>query len=152
MQKTTFLKKEQVLNNKKWYIIDATDQILGRLAIEVANILRGKNKPSFTPNVDSGDNVIIINSDKVKLSSDKAEKEIWYSHSGYIGGLRARPGKVMLSKYSDELVVGAVKGMLPKNRLSNQLIKKLHVYKNDKHPHEAQKAETYTLKHKVVGK
>ncbi len=146
MQKTTFIKHEEALKNKKWYIIDASDMILGRLAVEVANILRGKNKPDFTPNVDCGDYVVIINSDKVVLSSDKAEKEKWYTHSGYIGGLRERSGKVMLQKYSDELVYEAIKGMLPKNRLSRQLIKKLHIYKNANHKQEAQQPVEYKIK------
>lgn len=145
MQKTTFVKNEQALMNKKWYIIDATDQILGRLSVEVANLLRGKNKPDFTPNVDCGDNVIIINSDKIKFSSNKDEKEFWYNHSGYIGGLRKRSGKEMIQKYSDELIYEAIEGMLPKNRLSRQLIKKLHIYKKDIHKHEAQKPVKYEL-------
>lgn len=146
MQKTTFIKNEDALKNKKWYIIDASDKILGRLAVEVANILRGKNKPDFTPNVDCGDYVVIINSDKILLSSNKDEREKWYTHSGYIGGLRERTGKVMISKYSDELVREAIKGMLPKNRLSRTLIKKLHVYKNENHKQEAQKPVEYKLK------
>lgn len=145
MQKTTFVKREQAIQNKKWYIIDATDKILGRLAVEVANLLRGKNKADFTPNVDCGDYVIIVNSDKVVLSSNKAERENWYSHSGYIGGLRTRSGEEMIKKYSDELVIGAIKGMLPKNRLSNQIIKKLHVYKTSEYPQKAQKPIEYKL-------
>ncbi len=145
MQKTTFVKKEQALSNKKWYIIDATDKILGRLAVEVANLLRGKNKPDFTPNVDCGDNVIIINSNKIRVSSDKDQKEFRYNHSGYIGGLRKRSVGEMIEKYSDELIYEAVEGMLPKNRLSRQLIKKLHIYKNPVHKHEAQKPQEYEL-------
>lgn len=145
MQKTTFIKNEEALKNKKWYIIDATDKVLGRLAVEVSNLLRGKNKPSFTPNVDCGDFVIIVNSDKVILSSNKGEREKWYSHSGYIGGLRERTGDQMIEKYSDELIYDAIKGMLPKNRLSNQIIKKLHVYKNANYPQKAQKPIEYKL-------
>lgn len=145
MQKTTFVKNEQALMNKKWYIIDATDQILGRLSVEVANLLRGKNKPDFTPNVDCGDHVIIINSDKIRLSSNKEEREFWYNHSGYIGGLRKRSGKEMIQKYSDELIYESIEGMLPKNRLSRQIIKKLHIYKKDSHKHEAQKPVKYEL-------
>lgn len=146
MQKTTFIKNEEALKNKKWYLIDASDLILGRLAVEVANILRGKNKPEFTPNVDCGDHVIIINSDKITLSSNKADKEKWYTHSGYIGGLRERSGKVMIQKYSDELIFEAVKGMLPKNKLSRQIIKKLYIYKNGAHKQEAQKPIEYKIK------
>lgn len=146
MQKTTFIKHEDAMKNKKWYLIDASDVILGRLAVEVANILRGKNKASFTPNVDCGDYVVIINSDKVLLSSNKADKEKWYTHSGYIGGLRERSGRVMLEKYSDELIFEAIKGMLPKNRLSRTLLKKLHIYKKDSHKQEAQKPIEYKIK------
>lgn len=146
MQKTTFIKEKDALANKKWYIVDASNAILGRLAVEVANLLRGKNKPDFTPNVDCGDYVIVINSDKITLSSDKAEKEKWYTHSGYIGGLRERSGKLMIQKYSDELIYEAIKGMLPKNKLSRAMMKKLVIYKNDNHKHQAQKPIEYKLK------
>lgn len=146
MQKTTFLKNEEALLDKKWYLIDAENKILGKLAVEVANLLRGKNKPNFTPNVDCGDHIVIINANKVVLSSNKSEREFWYNHSGYIGGLRKRSGKEMIAKYSDELITRAVQGMLPKNRLSRQLIKKLHIYKNGDHKHEAQKPIVYELK------
>ncbi|MGL4647697.1 MAG: 50S ribosomal protein L13 [Mycoplasmoidaceae bacterium] len=147
MQKSTMLKKEEAMKDKKWYIIDATDLILGRLSTEVANLLRGKHKPTFTPNVDCGEYVIIINTDKIKVSSNKAEKENRYSHSGYIGGLRTRSVKTMIEKYSDELVRDSIKNMLPKNKLSNQIIKKLHLYKDHKHNHEAQKPIKYEIKH-----
>ena len=139
MQKTTFVKNEAAMANKKWYIIDASNVILGKLAVEAANILRGKNKADFTPNVDCGDFLVIINSDKIVLSSNKAEKEKWYTHSGYIGGLKERSGKQMLEKYSDELIYEAIKGMLPKNRLSRYIIKKLFVYKDGNHKQAAQK-------------
>ncbi|MGL5640098.1 MAG: 50S ribosomal protein L13 [Mycoplasmoidaceae bacterium] len=145
MQKTTMLKKEQAMENKKWYIIDATDLILGRLSTNVANLLRGKNKTSFTPNVDCGDYVIIINTDKIKLTGNKLENENKYNHSGYIGGLRVRSLKTMKEKYSDELVRNAIKNMLPKNKLSNQMITKLHLYKNDVHNHQAQKPIEYKV-------
>ncbi|MGL4617403.1 MAG: 50S ribosomal protein L13 [Mycoplasmoidaceae bacterium] len=147
MQKTTMLKKEQAMENKKWYIIDATDLILGRLSTNVANLLRGKNKTSFTPNVDCGDYVIIINTDKIKLTGNKLENEKKYNHSGYIGGLRVRSLKTMKEKYSDELVKNAIKNMLPKNKLSNQIISKLHLYKNDVHNHQAQKPIEYNVKY-----
>lgn len=148
MQKTTFVKNEDALKSKKWYIIDATDKILGRLSVEVANLLRGKNKSDFTPNVDCGDFVIIVNAAKIKLTSNKAEREFWYNHSGYIGGLRKRSGNEMIQKYSDELIYESIFGMLPKNRLSRQLIKKLHIYKGADHKHEAQKPIAYELKDK----
>lgn len=145
MQKTTMVKKEEAAKNRKWYLIDATDLILGRLAVESANILRGKNKPDFTLNVDCGDNLIIINTNKVKVSSNKAEREFRYNHSGFIGGMRKRSVQTMIDKYSDELVYDAIKNMLPKNRLSRQIMKKLHVFKTEKHDHEAQKPEIIKL-------
>lgn len=145
MQKTTMLKKEEAAKNRKWYLIDASDLILGRLAVESANILRGKNKPDFTLNVDCGDNLIIINTNKIKVSSNKAEREFRYNHSGFIGGMRKRSVETMIEKYSDELVYDAIKNMLPKNRLSRQIIKKLHVFKTEKHDHEAQKPELIKL-------
>ncbi|MDE5545741.1 MAG: 50S ribosomal protein L13 [Malacoplasma sp.] len=146
MQKTTFVKNEAAMANKKWYIIDASNVILGKLAVEAANILRGKNKADFTPNVDCGDYLVIINSDKIVLSSDKAEKEKWYRHSGYIGGLKERTGKQMIEKYSDELIYEAIKGMLPKNRLSRNIIKKLFVYKDNNHKQTAQKPVELKIK------
>ena len=145
MQKTTMVKNEQAAKNRKWFLIDATDLVLGRLAVESANILRGKNKVDFTLNVDCGDNLIIINTDKVKLTGNKEENEFKYNHSGYIGGLRKRSYATMLEKYSDELVYDAIKNMLPKNRLSRQIIKKLHLFKGEKHDHEAQKPEQIKL-------
>ncbi|MEG2198372.1 MAG: 50S ribosomal protein L13 [Malacoplasma sp.] len=145
MQKTTFLKKEQVMN-KNWYIVDATNAILGKLSVEVANLLRGKNKVDFTPNVDCGDNVIIINSAQIKLSSNKAEKEKWHNHSGFIGGLRTRSGKEMIEKYSDELIFMSIKNMMPRNKLSNHSLRKLHIYKNANYPQTAQQPIPYELK------
>ena len=131
MQKSTMMKNETALSSRKWYIIDASGAVLGKLAVQVANLLRGKNKPSFTPNVDCGDFVIVYNTDKIVLTANKADKEKWYTHSQYIGGLRERTGKEMLAKYSDELLNTAVSGMLPKNRLSRKLITKLHIYKKE---------------------
>jgi len=139
MQKTTMLKKEAAVKARKWYVIDASGVVLGKLAVCAANILRGKNKPTFTPNVDCGDHVIIINTDKVIVTGNKALKENRYSHSGYIGGLRTRSVKEMIAKYSDELVFEAVKGMIPKNRLADSIIKKLHVYKDGGKDHSKQK-------------
>ncbi len=145
MQKTTMMKKEDAIKNRKWFLIDATDLVLGRLAVESANILRGKNKPNFTLNVDCGDNLIIINSDKIKVTGNKEENEFRYNHSGYIGGMRKRSVGEMIEKYSDELIYDAIKNMLPKNRLSRQIIKKLHIYKGSVHDHEAQKPEQIKL-------
>lgn len=145
MQKSTMLKKETAIASRKWYVIDATDLILGRLGVLLADTLRGKNKPTFTPNVDCGDYVIVVNSKNVKLSGNKAEKENWYNHSGYMGGLRTRSGQEMIDNYSEELIRRVVKGMLPKNRLSRQIIKKLFIYTGSEHPHAAQNPQVLTL-------
>lgn len=142
MQKTTMIKKEFADSNRKWFIIDAQDQILGKLSVDVANILRGKNKAIWTPHVDCGDHVIIINSKGIKLSSNKAERENWYTHSHYMGGLRTRSGKEMIEKYSIELITKSIKRMLPKNKLSRKVITKLHIYENANHGHEAQQPIT----------
>ncbi len=123
---------------RKWYLIDAKGKVLGRVAAEVAKILRGKNKPTFTPHVDCGDFVIVINAKHVKLTGRKWEQKKYYRHSGYIGGLKEIKAEDMLKKYPERLVVHAVKGMLPKNRLGNRLITKLKVYPEAEHPHKAQ--------------
>ena len=138
MQKSSMLKKEAAQKNRKWYLIDATNLVLGRLSVQLADILRGKNKPTWTPNVDSGDYVIVTNANKIILTGNKLENEIWYNSSHYIGGLRARKGKEMVTKYSGELIRRSIKGMLPQNRLSRQILKKLFVHEDDKHPHSAQ--------------
>lgn len=148
MQKTTMVKAHEASKNRKWFLIDATDLVLGRLAVASANILRGKNKPNFTLNVDCGDNLIIINTDKIKLTGNKEEKEFKYNHSGFIGGLRKRSLGTMVEKYSDELVYDAIKNMLPGNRLSRQIIKKLYVYKGPKYDQEAQKPEQIKIQDK----
>ena len=129
MQKTTMLKKEAAKKRQKWYIIDATNAVVGKLAVQIADILRGKNRVDFTPNCDCGDHVIVFNCSKMVLTGNKELKEKWYSHSQYIGGLRSRDGKTMLNKYSEELSELAVKVMLPKNRLSKKIITKLHAFK-----------------------
>lgn len=123
---------------RKWYVVDASDMVLGRLASQVATILRGKNKPTFTPNVDTGDFVIVINSDKVVITGKKAEQKLYTYHTGYIGGLKQVPYSKMLAEKSDLAVYEAVKGMLPKNRLGRQMLKKLRVYKGAEHNHQAQ--------------
>lgn len=138
MQKSTMMKKEFADQNRKWYVVDATDLVLGRLSVKVADVLRGKNKPCWTPNVDCGDHIIILNSDKVLLTGNKMTREFWYSHSHYMGGLRTRSGEVMVNKYSIELITNSVRRMLPKNKLSRQIITKLHVYDKNTHSHEAQ--------------
>lgn len=131
---------------RKWYVVDATNMPLGRIASQVAAILRGKNKPTFTPHVDCGDNVIVINSDKVVLTGNKESQKKYQYHTGYIGGLKEIGYDKMLSEKSDKAVYLAVRGMLPKNSLGRDMIKKLHIYKGAEHQHEAQKPELIQLK------
>ncbi len=133
----TFMAKEGQIE-RKWYVVDATGIALGRLASQVAAVLRGKNKPTFTPNVDTGDHVIVINTDKVILTGKKLENKFYTYHTGYIGGLKQIPYSKMLAEKSDLAVYEAVKGMLPKNSLGRQMITKLRVYKGAEHKHTAQ--------------
>lgn len=128
---------------RKWYLIDAEGKVLGRLASEVAAILRGKNKPIYTPHVDTGDYVIIINADKVKLTGNKLDKKYYRYHTGYPGGLKSVTYRNMLEKKPEKVIELAVKGMLPKNSLGRQMLKKLKVYRGTEHKHEAQKPEVY---------
>lgn len=130
---------------RKWYIVDAAGIPLGRLASKVAAILRGKNKPTYTPNADTGDYVIIINSDKAVLTGKKLEDKYYRYHTGYIGGLKEIPYAKLMAERSDLAVYEAVKGMLPKNSLGRQMIKKLHVFKDENHTHKAQKPEALKL-------
>ncbi len=146
MQKSTMITKEAAEASRKWYIIDATDLVLGKLSVKLADTLRGKNKAIFTPHIDCGDHVVVINASKIVLTGNKEENEFWYSHSHYMGGLRKRSGKEMLEKYSEELVTNAVRRMLPKNRLSRQIITKLHVYAGPEHKHQAQQPVELKLK------
>ena len=142
--KTFMLRKEDV--EHKWYVIDAENQVLGKVAEKAAYVLKGKHKPTFTPHVACGDNVIIINAEKVKLTGDKLDKKVYYNHSGYPGGLRERTARTMQEKYPVEMVERAVKGMLPKNRLGRQIFKQLFVYAGSDHKHEAQKPERLEVK------
>ena len=137
MKNTYMQKKEEVSRN--WYVIDATDITLGRLAAKVATILRGKHKPTFTPHVDCGDYVIVVNASKVNLTGNKLDAKVYYNHSGYPGGLRERTARTMKENYPEEMIERAVKGMLPKGRLGRQMYKKLFVYAGSEHPHQAQK-------------
>jgi large subunit ribosomal protein L13 len=130
-------KKEKV--DRKWLVIDATDIPLGRLASKIANLLRGKHKVTFTPHVDGGDYVIVINASKVKLTGNKLEDKLYYNHSGFTGGLRVRTAKEMIENYPVEMIERAVKGMLPKGILGRAMIKKLNVYANENHKQLAQK-------------
>ena len=141
----SFMQKKETVN-RKWYVIDATDKPLGRVATLAATYLRGNNKPTFTPHIDCGDNIIIINAEKVLLTGNKEEKKIYYNHSMYQGGLRERTAKEMRERYPEEMVERAVKGMLPHNRLGRQMYKKLFVYKGSEHKHEAQKPEVLEVK------
>ncbi len=142
---TSYMQKKETVE-RKWYVIDAKDVPLGRVASKAAHILRGKHKATFTPHIDCGDYIIIINAEKVKLTGNKLEDKKYYSHSGYPGGLRERTAKEMVEKYPVEMVEKAVKGMLPKNRLGRQMYKKLFVYAGDTHPHMAQKPEMMEIK------
>ena len=130
---------------REWFVVDASGLTLGRLASQVASVLRGKNKPTFTPNVDTGDFVIVLNSDKVVLTGKKLEQKMYTYHTGYIGGLKQTPYKDMMAKKSDVVVYEAVKGMLPKNSLGRQMLTKLRVYKGGEHNHQAQQPKVLEL-------
>ena len=137
-------KKETV--NRKWFVIDAEGQVLGRVAAKAAHILRGKHKATYTPHIDCGDFIIIINAEKAVLTGNKLEDKMYYNHSMYPGGLRVRSAKVMKEQYPVEMVERAVKGMLPHNRLGRQMYKKLFVYAGSEHPHMAQQPEVMEIK------
>lgn len=130
---------------RSWHVIDATDVVLGRLASQVAQLLRGKHKPVFAPHVDAGDFVIIINAEKVALTGNKREAKLAYRHSGYPGGLRSTPYSELLEKNPERAVEKAIRGMLPKNKLADQQIKKLKIYSGSEHPHAAQQPVTFTI-------
>ena len=140
---TTLLKKETL--QRKWYVIDAAGKPLGRTAVTVANLLRGKHKVDFTPTVDCGDFVIVINTDKAVLTGKKAEQKKYYRVSGWIGGLKETKARIMMETRSDYAMQVAVKGMLPKNTLGRNCMTRLHLYKGAEHPHVAQKPEVWTL-------
>jgi large subunit ribosomal protein L13 len=137
--KTEFAKKDDAA--RKWYVVDAKDAVLGRLAVKIATCLRGKNKPIFTPNADTGDFVIVINADKVRLTGKKMTDKVYYHHSGYIGGIKARTAKELMERKPEAIIEKAVWGMLPKNKLGRAMFKKLKVYKGAEHPHRAQAPE-----------
>ena len=124
-----------------WYVVDAENKTLGRLATQIANVLRGKRKPTYTPHVDVGDFVIVVNAEKVAVTGDKREKKVYWRHSGYPGGIRSRTLGDMLEKRPEEVIRKAVKGMLPRNRLARAQLRKLKVYAGPEHPHQAQKPE-----------
>ncbi len=130
---------------RRWYLIDAKDKVLGRLASFVATRLRGKHKPIYTPHLDTGDFIIVINAEKVRLTGNKLKDKIYYRHTGYMGGLKSITADKLLQKRPEDLIRFAVHGMLPKNRLGRKLIKKLKVYAGNGHPHEAQRPETLDM-------
>ena len=137
----TFMASPSIVE-RKWYVVDAAGMTLGRLSSEIANVLRGKNKPIFTPHVDTGDYVIVVNADKIKVTGKKLDQKIYYRHSEYVGGMKETTLKEMLAKHPERVVEHAVKGMLPKGSLGAQMYKKLFVYAGPEHKHAAQKPET----------
>lgn len=132
---------------KKWYVVDAAGHTLGRLSSEIAQILRGKHKPTYTPFIDTGDNVIIVNADKIKVTGNKLEQKTYFNHSGHVGGVRETKLSDMMAKKPADVITLAVKGMLPKGPLGRSMLKKLHVYAGADHPHAAQKPEALEIKY-----
>jgi len=130
---------------REWVVMDASDQVLGRFATEVARLLRGKHKPEFTPHFDTGDFVVVINADKVKLTGAKMDDKVYYRHSGRPGNLKSETARERMDKYPERVIQAAVWGMLPKNRLGRKLLKKLKVYSGSEHPHQAQQPKTHAL-------
>jgi len=143
--RTTFMANEGNIE-RKWLLVDAEGQRLGRLASEVSSILRGKHKPTYTPHAETGDHVIIINADKIELTGNKLTDKMYYRHSGYPGGLKARNAEEMLAKFPEKVIETAIKGMLPKGPLGRKMAKKLHVYAGPEHKNQAQKPEVYELR------
>ncbi|WP_102029442.1 50S ribosomal protein L13 [Salirhabdus sp. Marseille-P4669] len=144
MRQTYIAKDSEV--TRKWYVVDAEGKTLGRMASEVAAILRGKHKPTYTPHVDTGDHVIIVNANKVHLSGNKLSDKMYYRHSNYPGGLKSRTADEMRTNYPERMIELTIKGMLPKNSLGRKMIKKLHVYAGPEHKHQAQNPEVYELR------
>ena len=142
--KTTFMANESNIE-RKWYVVDAEGQTVGRLAAEIAKVLRGKNKPTFTPHVDTGDYVIVVNADKVKFTGKKLTDKIYFRHSGYQGGTTFTPAGQMMEMFPTRVLEHAVRGMLPHNKLGDQMYRKLSVYAGPEHPHAAQQPEKLTF-------
>ena len=140
----TFLPKIEN-QDREWYLVDASEQVLGRLATEIASVLMGKNKPTYTDFLDTGDFVVVVNAEKIKLSGKKLEEKMYYSHSGYPGGLKEISAKRLLEKHPERIVQFAVKGMLPKNKLGRRMLKRLRVYAGADHPHTAQHPAVLTF-------
>jgi large subunit ribosomal protein L13 len=141
--RTLFAKKGEV--EQKWYVVDAKDAVLGRLAVKIATQITGKNKTIYTPNTDTGDFVIVINAEKIKLTGRKLDNKVYYRHSGYPGGLRAETARDRLKRCPEKIITDAVWGMIPKGRLGRAMLRKLKVYKGSEHPHEAQKPELLSV-------
>ena len=143
--RTTYMAKASEID-RKWFVVDAEGKTLGRLSSEVAAILRGKHKPTYTPHVDTGDHVIIINAEKIELTGKKLTDKIYYRHTGHVGGIKSRTALEMRTNYPEKMLELSIKGMLPKGSLGNQMYRKLHVYAGSEHPHAAQQPETYELR------
>ena len=143
MKTTQVAKKEDV--TRDWYLVDVDSKVLGRVATQIANVLRGKNKPTFTPSVDTGDFVIVVNAEKIALTGKKMSDKIYYSHSGYVGGLKEITAGKLIDKKPEDLLKKAVKGMLPKNKLARHMLKKLKIYSGSDHPHSAQQPKSLNI-------
>ena len=143
MKTTQVAKKEDV--TRDWYLVDVDSKVLGRVATQIANVLRGKNKPTFTPSVDTGDFVIVVNAEKIALTGKKLSDKTYYSHSGYVGGLKEISAGKLLDKKPEDLLKKAVKGMLPKNKLARHMLKKLKIYAGEAHPHAAQQPKNLNI-------
>ena len=141
--KTQVAKKSEV--TRDWYLVDAENQVLGRIATQIANVLRGKNKPTFTPSVDTGDFVIVVNAEKIALTGNKMADKMYYSHSGFPGGIKSITAGKLLDKKPEDLIRKAVKGMLPKNKLARHMLSKLKVYAGSAHPHKAQQPKALNV-------
>ena len=141
----TYMAKESTIE-RKWYVVDAEGQTLGRLASEVAQVLRGKHKPTYTPHVDTGDYVVVINADKIKLSGNKENQKLYRRYTGYVGNLKTITYKDMMAKHPERIIQIAVKGMVPHNKLGRKQMTKLHVYAGSEHPHQAQKPEVLEIR------
>jgi large subunit ribosomal protein L13 len=140
---TRYARRDEI--EKKWYMVDAADKVLGRLATRIAAYLRGKHKPQFTPNIDTGDFIIVINAEKIRLTGKKLDQKVYYHHTGYPGGLKSETARRRLQRKPEAVIMDAVWGMLPKNRLGRAMLKKLKVYRGAEHPHHAQRPEIINL-------
>jgi large subunit ribosomal protein L13 len=146
LQKSTWVRKEDATTQRQWHVIDLDGQVLGRVATKIAEILLGKHKPTYTPNVDTGDFVVVVNAGKVKLTGGKMQKKLYRYHTHFPGGLRDTPAEKLLGKHPEQLIQTAVKGMLPKNRLGRKIFKKLKVYAGPEHKHAAQEPKPLALR------